>query len=1082
MDKIDSFEKRLNDFIDKYYRNQFIKGLVLIIFLTAIIILLTSTIEYFSWFKPKGRFVLFTFSIVSILFILNYFLFVPILKYFGILKRITYKRTVSIIEHNIPELKDYLSNIIELKFDNSDFNNIDLLNAAIFQKIKITESYNFKSVIKLQKLVPILNYLGTLIIIYVLIFSIKPDIIIDGSKRVLHFNREFERKIGYKIFIDEKLLTIEQGKDLDFSVKIEGSETPRYLDYFIGNNEYLLKKINNKRFQANIKNVNKSFSFRIGNDEFKSKAYNVKIIKPPYLKGYKVNIFYPKYIGLENVEYDNISNFKLPIGTTIRFDLELRNTDSIVFFDNGDSTQFFIENNFYSIKKDLTKSIAYFISACNKNLNKVIIPRSFINVIPDLYPEISVEQVNDEFNKKIFYFKGNISDDYGFSSLKFIVNKKEFEIPIQKNNRNQEFYFSYEFAEGPNSKEVYYFEIFDNDAINGYKGKKSGNFIFEFPDVNKLISEKDEKNKEIFKKLEKSRILVDEFKRDITDLKSKMFSENLSDFEKKQIFNSLIEKQESLQQLMNELTKENQIKNTEFDSFSEVNNELLKKQNDIQKLLEGVMDDDLKNLLDELRKLKESINKEDLNNNLDKLELNYKDLGEQLDKNFQLLKKYEIEKDLNLISKELKDFSKKQNDLANKVQIPIDSLINKSSKKANDLENQFEQTYEKNNSLEHPMKINDLKEDFKELSREAENVLDKNLASEQKEQKLRDNSDQAKKLANKIDKMLNNNRSNENAENADVLRQILENLIYFSFKQEEIIKDFSYVSENSPKFNDIVKEQNDLNKKFDIIRDSLIALSKRTTYLGNHIAKKTFEIQEGLFDADILVNDKKINAANLKQRYLMESANDLILLLSESLKNMDNASGQGGGSSKSKNRAKQSKPSLSEMRKSQESLKEELEQLIKKMKEGGSSGSDGKKFNEKLGKSLAEQEILQQMINQLENNNSIERDVAKQLNEIKNLIEQNKRDFVNRRVDRNTLNRQKEIVTRLLESEKAEMQRETDDKRKSEEALKYEISNPRKIFDEDERNENFNDILNKNSLKLNYFYKNKYQEYLKKLN
>jgi hypothetical protein len=69
-----------------------------------------------------------------------------------------------------------------------------------------------------------------------------------------------------------------------------------------------------------------------------------------------------------------------------------------------------------------------------------------------------------------------------------------------------------------------------------------------------------------------------------------------------------------------------------------------------------------------------------------------------------------------------------------------------------------------------------------------------------------------------------------------------------------------------------------------------------------------------------------------------------------------------------------------------------------------------------------------------------------------------------------------------LEAENAEKEREIDNERKSNEADVYIKNNPALLFEQDKKNANFNEILNSNSLKLNYFYKNKYQEYIKNLN
>ncbi len=57
-------------------------------------------------------------------------------------------------------------------------------------------------------------------------------------------------------------------------------------------------------------------------------------------------------------------------------------------------------------------------------------------------------------------------------------------------------------------------------------------------------------------------------------------------------------------------------------------------------------------------------------------------------------------------------------------------------------------------------------------------------------------------------------------------------------------------------------------------------------------------------------------------------------------------------------------------------------------------------------------------------------------------MEQTEKDIVNRMISDQTLKRQEEIMTRLLESERAERERDQDEQRKSEEAKNRFERNP----------------------------------------
>ena len=171
---------------------------------------------------------------------------------------------------------------------------------------------------------------------------------------------------------------------------------------------------------------------------------------------------------------------------------------------------------------------------------------------------------------------------------------------------------------------------------------------------------------------------------------------------------------------------------------------------------------------------------------------------------------------------------------------------------------------------------------------------------------------------------------------------------------------------------------------------------------------------------------------------------------------------------------------MSEMRKSQESMKSQIQNMIDQMK--GEKGNKGKPNSEQLGKMLAEQEMFQQLLNDLQNNSGSGKEFTKQIDEIKKLLDKNKRDIVRNEIDQSTLNRQKEILTKMLEADKSDKEREIDEQRKSNEAFKYLTREPNDILEKYNSENNFNDILNKSTLKLNYFYKNKYLKYIKELN
>ena len=141
-----------------------------------------------------------------------------------------------------------------------------------------------------------------------------------------------------------------------------------------------------------------------------------------------------------------------------------------------------------------------------------------------------------------------------------------------------------------------------------------------------------------------------------------------------------------------------------------------------------------------------------------------------------------------------------------------------------------------------------------------------------------------------------------------------------------------------------------------------------------------------------------------------------------------------------------SSPSQGDMK---EMLKKQLEQMQKGLKEGGKK--PGKKLgegpgtkpgqngegkmglgNKEIAKMAAEQTAIRQRLEELRRKlNKDGKGLGNQLNPLLKELEEQERSLINKNIDKETINRQKDILTRLLESEKALMERGFEEKRES---------------------------------------------------
>jgi hypothetical protein len=148
----------------------------------------------------------------------------------------------------------------------------------------------------------------------------------------------------------------------------------------------------------------------------------------------------------------------------------------------------------------------------------------------------------------------------------------------------------------------------------------------------------------------------------------------------------------------------------------------------------------------------------------------------------------------------------------------------------------------------------------------------------------------------------------------------------------------------------------------------------------------------------------------------------------------------------------------------------------------GGQGQDGSQglpsLNQQLAKTAAQQEALrrqmQQMLDKIkkEGGNNPGGNIA-------DMMEQTERDIVNKQITQETMKRQQDILTKLLESDKAEREREQDEKRKSNEAKNQNLSNPKAFLEYKRLKEKEMELLNTLPPNLTPYYKEKVNTYFK---
>lgn len=295
-------------------------------------------------------------------------------------------------------------------------------------------------------------------------------------------------------------------------------------------------------------------------------------------------------------------------------------------------------------------------------------------------------------------------------------------------------------------------------------------------------------------------------------------------------------------------------------------------------------------------------------------------------------------------------------------------------------------------------------------------------------------------MSAKMKKSMQSEQEKKQEEDYDALRALLENLIQLSKDQEELMQQMSTMQGYNPQYIKLAQKQKELKDYAQIVEDSLFALSKRVPQISAFINRELGEVNFNMDKAIKNFADRDIQQGRARQQYVMTSVNNIAVMLTDVLKQMQQSMQEGSGSGsggKVKKKGKGSQPSLSELMKMQDQLNEMMKNGMKpggKDGKGAPGGMSSKEFAEMAAKQATIRRQLQQMQQQMQKEGKAaggSSGLSKELKEMQQLMEQTEKDLVNKRLNSETIKRQEEIKTRMLEAEKADKEREQDNKRES---------------------------------------------------
>lgn len=1106
---MNNIKQQLDLYINKFYLNRIIRGVLWFLAYSGAAFLFLLALESLFYLPSWAKISLLSIFIFFALLLLSKFVIFPLGQRLALWKRMNYKEAAILIGEHFSEVQDKLLNLLELEEKGkSTEEQHPFILASIKQRTEQLTVFSFPKAIDLKVNKKYIKWVLPSFLLLILIAIAFPHFLKETSYRWIHAQKNFDPPAPFTFKVQKEHLKAARFSDVLLQVELEGGEWHEDLFLVIDNKKYPMDGLKSDWFQFKWSQVEKSFEFYFQAGRYKSKKYFLEVYDRTQIDAIEIILDYPEYTGIKQQTLQGLTDKQVPEGSRITWKLMTENVKELsVKWEFKDDEQYsqniskdnngdFVWSNL--MKQDLDYKIllknAYEVQG-DKN-------KYSIEVIKDAFPQIVLEKKESDRDSRQFVLNGTVSDDYGISKLWFVYQIKNEQGLIIRTERKSvpynaknilsyfEYYVDLKSLELKLGEQVSYFmEVWDNDGINGPKSTKSETYTFSMikeEDLDAKLEEgREDINQGMRQSIQKSKEMEDVFEKAKVEF---LQSDNQS-WDNQQHLREMLENfqqiQKDLEQAQDRL--EDQM---EMRDLKKENSPLDEKRKELAEQIDALKNDEL---AEQLRKLQELMKEKDKSKALDAIE----EIKEQ-NKMFQmdleriqaLMERLEMQQQLEQMGKELEKLAKEQkkearnsdNNLEKQKEIQ-DKFEAIKSKLENDL-------LEKNNEMRQPLNLDKLSDKAEEIQEKLEEI-DAEMKNSPQNKPSGKQNDAGTKME-EMAKMMQEQAAGLDMEQIDIdlkaTRQLLSNLIRYSFDQEELMEAERKTPIGSEHFIKHIQKQKELKQNAEMMRDSLIALSQRVMSLDHTIQKETQDwIKKNSESLDRL-SYRNVASARIAQRFAMGHANSMANKLEDLLKNLMQmqamampADGEGGedgmpmpGSGKSK------KEQLQDIITGQEQLGQQMpgedgdkgddgqegEEGADGEGDNGDSGEEGNKGEdgkngmdgdeggqegdggdqsggnaEQMARWLHQQQLLRDKVKQLEDmirgEGEANSPMVKLLQEIQEEMQKQERSILFNRKNKDQLQRNQEhIQQRLLEAEDVLREQEQSEERRAEQVQK----------------------------------------------